>query len=472
MALRQWFKRLRAPRTKQWIGCIDFGTTYSKVAMVASVDRDELFPDDDIRPLPIGRGNSRNMYLLQSLIFVNDEAVLFGHQAEVAARRGERSGREAFESPKQYLSTHAPHEINEKLESTIDPTQAYTARRLLTLYLAHLIKRSELAAAEYRLEWPPKLRIARPSWEDERAAWGEKMLRDLVKDAFVLVDDLEDKLTTPGGVSHVDVEKAFRKLSEAPQVDDSDVFHLSDSGQATVLEATAVAAISIKPSGRRVVVVADIGGGTSDFAAFMTGLPGKNVVAEIKASAAVLRQAGDHLDMLLCGFIMSKAGLIPGDKAARGAELQIREFQRDYKETLFGNKRAVIVEVNDVFIEVTQEEFLDSAHVREFTKNLRKMFSVALDEAIVAAKVFSENGPQVPIEIMLTGGGYDLPMVQELAADPDRAWAFKSVAPELLLKVRKQNSEEFADVQRQLTVSIGGAVKDLPKQTAPIRDAS
>ena len=62
-------------------------------------------------------------------------------------------------SPKQYLSTHALDELDDKLPPEIDPTNSYSARRLITLYLAYLLRRAEDAARER--DPAPKPRRAR-----------------------------------------------------------------------------------------------------------------------------------------------------------------------------------------------------------------------------------------------------------------------------------------------------------------------
>lgn len=457
----EWIKRLVSARQQGWIGCIDFGTSFSKVAMVASESREDLQPSH-IRPLPIGRNISLNPFLLPSIIFVTDDVIIFAGEAERAALRMQQSGREAFSSPKQYLSTHDPEDLDDRLPTAIDPTSSYSARDLLSLYLAFLLRRAEEAAREQSLPWPPKLRIARPAWKDERADWGEETLRKLIKDAFVLVDFLGEKLSNPAGIAHPDARAALQQLSQAPEVADTDVFALSASGRATVLEATAVAAGSIRPTGRRIVVVADIGGGTSDFAAFMTGLAGRNVVAELRGSAEVLREAGDHLDMLLRGYILRCAGLLPDDAAARGPSNRIRARQRTLKEELFSQHR-ISVEVNDEFIEISLSEFLEQERVVEFSSRLREKFLVALDVAIQCASAFSSQR-RVPIEIMPTGGGHALPMVQDLVSGCGRDWTFIPASPDLM----QSTDADFAAAVRQLTVSIGGAVKDLPAQTAPV----
>src|SRR5208282_6620666 len=75
---------LSCPRDPGWIGCIDFGTAFSKFAMIRAVDREEL-TKNDIHPLPIGKGpdySSSNEYLLPSIIFLTEDAILFGEEAQ------------------------------------------------------------------------------------------------------------------------------------------------------------------------------------------------------------------------------------------------------------------------------------------------------------------------------------------------------------------------------------------------------
>jgi molecular chaperone DnaK (HSP70) len=457
--IANWIRRLIAPRTDAWTGCIDFGTAYSKVAMVAAKPRKEL-KAGDIRPLPIGRHDSLNPLLLPSVVFVTAEEVLFGGPAERTAQRAEREGRSAFLSPKQYLSTHEPEDLDGKLDLQIDPTQSYTPRDLITLYLGYVIKRAELAAKETQLPWPPKLRIARPAWDSQRAEWGEAELRKLVRHAFIVLDRIDDQLIARGRLDHETIKRVMSAMPETAGFPDEQIFAI-EQAKATVTEATAVAAGSIRATGRRIVVVADIGGGTSDFAAFMTGLPGQDVLAEIRGSSAVLRQAGDHLDMHLRRMLLDQAGLLPDDTAARGPSNSLRARQRSLKESLFLEGR-ISVEVGDTFVEMTTEQFLNDNKVRDFSERLRDKFYVAVDHAIGCAQQY---GAHSPIEIMPTGGGHSLPMVQSMIDTINRDWNFKIVTPDLV----QWQDEDFERAKRQVAVSVGGAMKDLPRLTAAIQ---
>lgn len=456
------FKRLFSKRTPDAIGCIDFGTAFSKFAIVECEDIDEL-SKENIHPLAIGKDIYRNQYLLPSLLFVSKDAVLFGKSAEQAARRNERAGREAFTSPKQYLSTFELDAIDDPLPPAIDPTGNYTAAQLITLYLAFILRRAELVAKAEKLDWPPKLRIARPAWQQARADWGEKTLRRLVRHAFIMADTIGDALVDDQGVSHDAVATAFATIPDTSAFPDDEIFRFTENGLATVPEATAVAAASIRYSGRRFVVVADIGGGTSDFAAFMTGLAGRSVLAEIRGSGRVLRQAGDFLDMQMRRLLLEKAGLIADDPAARGPSALIRARQRELKEVMF-TEGVVTTEVGDISVRLDVETFLADDRVTEFSERLNATFLETVEKAIEIARAYSQNAERVPIEIMPTGGGFALPMVRDMIANIPYDWRFFDASPDLF----QPRNPDFDSGIRQLAVSIGGAVKDLPKETAGI----
>src|SRR5262249_31577959 len=131
----------------------------------------------------------------------------------------------------------------------------------------------------------------------------------------------------------------------------------STRGSASVLEATAVAAGSIRDTGRRVIAVADIGGWRTCFWSILTGPSCGDAAREIRGSSRILREAGDHLDMLLTRYILNRAGIDRDDPAGRGIANRLRARQRENKQVLFAEGQ-VTVELGDDFQTVTQEEFL------------------------------------------------------------------------------------------------------------------
>lgn len=461
---------LTSSRDARWTACVDFGTALSKLVMVEAVDRADLKPEH-IKPLAVAvrpEFTPRNPYLLPSVIFLTDSNVLFGQEAEEAAIRAERTGRRALTSPKQYLSTHDAEDLDQRLPKDIDPTAKFTPRDLLKLFLAHMLERAGDDAKQQRLLWPVPLRIARPAWDAKRAQDGERTLKELVRHAFALVDKLGSNLALKGGLPHKAALSALKSLSRGARTpdDDATIFKLDDRGRASVLEATAVASGTIRDSGRRVVAVADIGGGTSDFGAFMTGLPNKNVLAEIKDSSGILREAGDALDMHLRRYILARAGLLPDDPAARGVSNRLHVRARANKEMLFTDGQ-LSVEIGDDILEVMLDDFLADEHVAAFSGRLRERFHHTLSLAVSCAQQHRQpNGSRTRVEIMLTGGGYNLPMIRSLYENPSVSWAYAAPAPDL---AERPEDLDFHSVRRQLAVAIGGAVRDLPRQTATMR---
>jgi molecular chaperone DnaK (HSP70) len=451
-------------RGADWIGCIDFGTALSKFAMVKAVDREDLAPAT-IRPLAIAQTAGRSGLLLPSIIYVTDEHILFGHEAQNAAIRDEASGRRAFVSPKQYLSTFDLDQIDGLLDKDIDPTGKFTPRKLLQLFLAYLLERAAAEAESQQLPWPVPLRLARPAWKAERAEMGEALLKSLVKEGFALAEALGPALIAPGGLSQRQALAALKKL-KLPTAADAELFLLSEEGNASVREATAVASGAIRDNGRRVVVVVDIGGGTSDFGVFATGLAWRNVIAEVEGSSAVLTEAGDHLDMLLRTFILKKAGLSADHPAGAGAARRLLILGRQHKERLFSDG-TLTVELGEHNLEITLTEFLAEPQVAAFADRLRERCRHAVEIAVACARDFQRlSRRRTAVSFLFTGGGHDLPMVRALAADPGISWHYDVATPNLAAKAEEL---DFYSLYPQLAVAIGGAIRELPKETAPVR---
>jgi molecular chaperone DnaK (HSP70) len=435
--------------------------------MVRALDREEL-ARQDVQPLPISvsddyRGNIE--WLLPSVIFITDNAILFGEQAQQQAIRAQGSVREAFSSPKQYLSTYELSEYDALLAKEIDPTGQFTARKLLRLFMAYILERAGAHATARNLPWPVPLRVARPAWESERAKSGEKLLQDLVVNGFAIIDLIGPAVSKGGGLPISDAlrvledaEEKTREATHAKRISGS-MFKTGQYGRVSVPEATAVAANSTRKRGRRIVVVADIGGGTSDFGSFMTPVQGNRTIAEISGSSQILKEAGDFLDMQLVRFILEKAGYVPSHAAARGVSRRLLAQSRSNKENLFLNGE-LRVDVNEIIIKITKDEFLNDENVKSFTERLKQRFLATLSVAKRCAEKYrTHNGFQPPIEIMLTGGGYALPMVEDFLANPGLPGLYIPSSPEIL---EDDEAFPFDSVRPQLAVAIGGAMKDLP----------
>ncbi len=448
-----------------WIGCIDFGTTLSKLAIVRAVPKDELRAGD-IAILAIGDRDGfavADARLLPSCVYIHDDRIVFGVEAERDGIINADRERYAFTSLKQYLSTHDLSELDAPLPANIDPTGLYTARKALKLFLAHLLHQASIVSQAANVPWPVPLRIARPAWDRSRAEQGEAALRQIVSEAMALAGILGPELGAEGGMTHKKAAAALQKAAKA-KGRDAAMFKLDETGStASVLEATAVASAAIKNTGRRVVVVADIGGGTSDFGAFMTGLKGRSVLAEISGSSQILRKAGDHLDMLLRGYILDKLHYVEDDAAARGAVRDLRRRQRVYKEELFTNG-TLSVRVGDDALRVTAAEFAKSEGVQAFSEQLRETFLLALKKAVEIARSFSRSAKRAPVEILFTGGGHALPMVRGLAQRLPYDWNFRVSDPDF----ENWPAGDGGAPNRQLVVAVGGAMLELPKVTAPI----
>ena len=111
------------------------------------------------------------------------------------------------------------------------------------------------------------------------------------------------------------------------------------------------------------------------------------------------------------------------------------------------------------------DEFLADEHVQAFAGRLKETFYKSLELAVDFARYLSQGArAQVRVDILPTGGGYNLPMVQEMIRKVPIEWRFNTIAPELLTT----DNADFNAVSRQLAVSVGGAVLELPRQVGAV----
>jgi hypothetical protein len=463
------------PRNRDWIGCVDFGTTFSKVAMVRAVDRDALEPGD-ITPIAIGKSDivqSGNPFLSPSAVFIRQDEdtglyfMMFGGEAMAHARQMESDGRVPFTSMKYHLTANATATLDQTLPLAIDPSGQVTPRIAITAYLASLLVKADMAVAAAGKPWPVAVRLGRPAWPEGHAEEGEKALQDMVGWAFAFRDAFGLALDAPGGIALDDLMVAWKDRAPAPGGVMSSVFEADGTGKASVLEATAVAAALIDQlDRRRVILIADIGGGTSDFGAFLTGLPGDASIAHIRGGSGALRKAGDHLDALLVRFALIIMPHLEGEAAARAEQL-IWPRAREYKEVLFREGQVMILAGDDI-VEVSEADFLRMPEVIAFTDDLASMFSKSYKVAAECAALYPDpvTGEPTPVEIVLTGGGHDLPMVRALVGLGAQSWPCVEAPGDALAQAEDPG---IKSLYRQLAVAIGGSMKQLPREAPTLK---
>ncbi len=101
-----------------------------------------------------------------------------------------------------------------------------------------------------------------------------------------------------------------------------------------------------------------------------------------------------------------------------------------------------------------------------FARLLRSTFHDTLERGVVCAREDQLQGRRTPVEALLTGGGRSLPMVTDFITDPPFPIRLDEASPEI---PEGPLDQTFLDLRPQLAVAVGGAVMDLPHQTARVR---
>ena len=353
----------------EWALCLDFGTAKSKA--FAATDDDE---DPELEPLPIGDDDEdldESVYEVSSCVWIDDDGRLFvGAEAVKRGMNygGEPATRRPLDSLKQEISQVDPEdgaaELARKLPRDVDPTSTLTYADAITIYLAYLTDLAATAVAR-RVGTPyVRRRFTVPCWQSTQRRWAAELLGRSLLRAQVLADTFRDRWRE--GIPVEQVASAVRaaaahdgELTRLAATESNDV---TDWARGT-FEALAAASARVwrSRSARDLMLVVDVGAGTTDLSLFWVVQDGEFRRAfPIVGGNSGIRQAGDTLDRLLVEALLRKADLgvdETGERARRGLR---RKGVRQMKERLFQVGSLTETLVNDEEVTLSREEFVES----------------------------------------------------------------------------------------------------------------
>ncbi len=464
----------------EWVLCLDFGTAKSKA--FAATDEEE---DPEFEPLPLGDDDGdidRSKYEVSSCVWIDDDGRLF--VGSEAVKRGMNYGgdpatRRPLESVKQEISQVDPEdgaaELARKLPRDVDPTSTLTYADAITIYLAYLTDLAVTASARRAGTRYVRRRFTVPCWQSTQRRWAAELLGRSLLRAQLLADTFRDRWRD--GIPVAWVASAVRaaaahdgELTRLAATESNDV---TDDWTRGTFEALAAASACIWRDrfARDLMLVVDVGAGTTDFSLFWVVQDGESHRAfPIADGNAGIRQAGDTLDRLLVEALLRKAGLgvdETGERARRGLR---RKGVRQLKERLFRVGSLTEFLVNDEEVTLSREEFVESDGVRRFTDGIAGKIQRLLEGVHESwAKAATEKG----ITLVLTGGGRDLPMI---AALKHRRWRLGGRAVPFRVARRVPRSVEdrfdaaFIQVYPRLAVAMGGALKTRLDEKRALRE--
>ena len=365
-------------------------------------------------------------------------------------------GRRRLDSLKQEISQVLPSDGSEMrlLGQDVNPTTVdLTYEDVITFYLAYL---TDLATTELKPRVGTryiKRRFALPWWEEKHRKWATELLSNSLATAQVVADTFHGKWHA--GVHVTDLKNVLKQTKKYQ----TELVWLLERG---VLEPFAAASSRLwadRPD-RELILVVDVGAGTTDYTLFWTiQNPKLRRAFPVEPCGGTIKQAGDTLDSLLVTELLSRANLgADPDLRKRVSEGLYRRGIRQIKQTLFEVGEVTEVLANDEKVSMTKDEFLNTKGVARFSTNILQ----ALDDLLGKVHPSWVNSvKERPLKLVLTGGGCSLPMIRSLV---DNHWRIAGtpikcrLAKDLPDRVATEFDGNFAREYPQLAVAMGGAM--------------
>lgn len=437
-----------APRARI---CIDFGTAMSKACLCL----DPAMPlDAGVRPIPIGAVSGAEHALFSpSVLFVDGGRIFFGPAALERAAAGIEGGRDPLLSFKTVLGARdLDQALATRLPPSVDPTGTFRQRDALVLYLAYLDQLISDALA--RVAGLPfgvgraRRRYTSPVWRP--GSGQDRVFEGIFNEAAAVSQRLNRMLLAPDGVSIAQCRDALDKARANPGDGrlDTGVFEP---------HAAAAASLAYTNEPAYIVMVIDMGAGTTDIAAFeFDERNNPPALTEIKEARQCSGLAGDEIDRILIGVLAKKRGAPNDHRFLRTARLAARDFKREFfangSATFKDGWRTIAIRAGDLTGDPQFQRYLNA---------LGQSFITSI--AAVAARARVSHVRMV--DVVLAGGGANLPFLPQLV----RA-AAEQAAPGLAMRAGPLSpssslygsvDEYFADVFPQIAISVGGSLVEM-----------
>jgi hypothetical protein len=453
---------LQGPESPDTLLCLDFGTAMSKAFAIAS-SNGNIVPID----LPLGKvaGEPNVIYPVSSSIWIADDGLIFfGYDA---VRKSLTHGRRPrLDSLKQYLSQgDVPSLTHLVIDEERNPSGVkLNLEDILTLYLSYLTDIACSALEGRGFSRYVRRRFALPPWEAGRRAECEKLLQNLLARAQLIADHFHGQWG--GGIPAKSAKQVIDKVKTLSKLP----FYLLDRGVSEPL-AAAQGRLGFDNDDkliRGLAVVIDVGAGTSDLGLFhVNRKTGSNAeILAIPICQRTLKQAGDFVDECLRKFILRTANIsnsAPDFQLINGRlALDIRQF----KERLFTNLSLIGTLSNSTSVNITLGQFLAEPEVQGFSDRLCQEFDELLNDKTTLDWI--RTRASAGLLVVFTGGGADLPMVQQLVnhkCDP-HAITIHNRAAARTSRFIEMTYPALVPEYPQLAVAIGGAHPNLPEEAS------
>lgn len=430
--------------------CLDFGTAMSKAF---AWDKESDTP----MPLRVGHAAGEpasSPYALSSTIFISREGrVFFGQKAVNLAAAEDPERHRAFESIKDILTVGQMTDLREPVPALYNPTEHPVSRKeVVALYLAFLTDSALLALREDHQERNRNIprSYTKPVFDQERDEWATKILDECASVGQALADRYSDQWD--GGIP---LHELRAVIAEASAREKNIVVESEILPEPVAAFASRIRNLVPEHHERYLMMVIDVGAGTTDFAMFArVEHKGKMRLLRIKSSVTTIRIAGDAIDAALMDYLLKQTDVTEGHSQLGAIRADLQRDIRLVKEALFRNRSVTRQLVNDMKTEAKLEDFEKCPAMVRLRDAMQEKFEEMLSKIDVSWLSFRE------LQVFFTGGGASLNMVTRLARSQQVRVSGKVITPVAVTQPPswlEEECEEVVDAYPQLAVCIGGA---------------